>query len=96
MHSRTPQKLRIFSFNFCPIFPVLWLWPQLSDVGVAARMTGRQVAIKIIDKLRFPTKQEASLKNEVANSIGNPLFYLHSCKVEIWRFFSICFTNDPA
>jgi hypothetical protein len=28
-------------------------------------MTGRQVAIKIIDKLRFPTKQEASLKNEV-------------------------------
>jgi hypothetical protein len=37
-------------------------------------MTGRQVAIKIIDKLRFPTKQEASLKNEVANSTGNRYF----------------------
>ena len=25
----------------------------------------REVAIKVIDKLRFPTKQEAQLKNEV-------------------------------
>ena len=32
---------------------------------MVSRMSGRQVAIKIIDKLRFPTKQEASLKNEV-------------------------------
>uniref|UniRef100_A0A8C1VMR9 Serine/threonine-protein kinase n=1 Tax=Cyprinus carpio TaxID=7962 RepID=A0A8C1VMR9_CYPCA len=28
--------------------------------------TGRDVAIKIIDKLRFPTKQESQLRNEVA------------------------------
>lgn len=30
------------------------------------RESGRDVAIKVIDKLRFPTKQEAQLKNEVA------------------------------
>lgn len=30
------------------------------------RKTLRSVAIKVIDKLRFPTKQEAQLKNEVA------------------------------
>ncbi|KAK0087167.1 hypothetical protein PV325_001619 [Microctonus aethiopoides] len=34
--------------------------------GGAHRKTGRPVAIKVIDKLRFPTKQEAQLKNEVA------------------------------
>lgn len=30
------------------------------------RKTGRDVAIKIIDKMRFPTKQESQLRNEVA------------------------------
>ena len=30
------------------------------------RISGRSVAIKVIDKMRFPTKQEAALKNEVA------------------------------
>ncbi|CAH1099455.1 unnamed protein product [Psylliodes chrysocephalus] len=34
--------------------------------GGAHRRTTRAVAIKVIDKLRFPTKQEAQLKNEVA------------------------------
>lgn len=34
--------------------------------GGTYRRTGRPVAIKVIDKLRFPTKQEAQLKNEVA------------------------------
>ncbi|XP_012259281.2 serine/threonine-protein kinase D3 isoform X2 [Athalia rosae] len=34
--------------------------------GGTYRKTGRAVAIKVIDKLRFPTKQEAQLKNEVA------------------------------
>lgn len=29
------------------------------------RISGRAVAIKVIDKMRFPTKQEAALKNEV-------------------------------
>ena len=37
----------------------------LSFTGVH-RESGRDVAIKVIDKLRFPTKQEAQLKNEVA------------------------------
>ncbi|XP_055551373.1 serine/threonine-protein kinase D3 isoform X2 [Wyeomyia smithii] len=34
--------------------------------GGIHRKTHRTVAIKVIDKLRFPTKQEAQLKNEVA------------------------------
>ena len=29
------------------------------------RISGRAVAIKVIDKMRFPTKQETALKNEV-------------------------------
>jgi protein kinase D len=33
--------------------------------GGVHRMTGTAVAIKVIDKMRFPTKQEAALKNEV-------------------------------
>ena len=37
----------------------------LISVGVH-RESGREVAIKVIDKLRFPTKQEAQLKNEYA------------------------------
>nr|XP_057937769.1 serine/threonine-protein kinase D3-like isoform X2 [Doryrhamphus excisus] len=34
--------------------------------GGKHRTTGRDVAIKIIDKMRFPTKQESQLRNEVA------------------------------
>ncbi|KAG1684723.1 Serine/threonine-protein kinase D3 [Nymphon striatum] len=34
--------------------------------GGVHRQSGRAVAIKIIDKKRFPTKQEAQLKNEVS------------------------------
>lgn len=34
--------------------------------GGIHKKTNRDVAIKVIDKLRFPTKQEAQLKNEVA------------------------------
>ncbi|XP_019880244.1 serine/threonine-protein kinase D3 isoform X2 [Aethina tumida] len=34
--------------------------------GGIHRRTSRPVAIKVIDKLRFPTKQEAQLKNEVS------------------------------
>ena len=30
------------------------------------RKTNVEVAIKVIDKMRFPTKQEAQLKNEVS------------------------------
>ena len=29
------------------------------------RKTGKEVAIKVIDKFRFPTKEERALKNEV-------------------------------
>lgn len=34
--------------------------------GGIHKKTQAKVAIKVIDKLRFPTKQEAQLKNEVA------------------------------
>ncbi|MEE6523527.1 hypothetical protein FKM82_022470 [Ascaphus truei] len=34
--------------------------------GGKHRKTGRDVAIKIIDKLRFPSRQESQLRNEVA------------------------------
>ncbi|XP_078676043.1 serine/threonine-protein kinase D1-like isoform X6 [Branchiostoma floridae x Branchiostoma belcheri] len=42
--------------------------------GGVHRKSGRQVAIKVIDKLRFPTKQETQLKNEVSilRSINHP------------------------
>lgn len=42
--------------------------------GGVHRQSGRQVAIKVIDKLRFPTKQEAQLKNEVSilQNINHP------------------------
>jgi len=34
--------------------------------GGVHRISSRNVAIKVIDKMRFPTKQEAALKNEVS------------------------------
>lgn len=47
---------------------------SLSHVG-KHRKTGRDVAIKIIDKMRFPTKQESQLRNEVAIlQVPNPTF----------------------
>ena len=39
------------------------VWPCVAGKH---RTEEREVAIKVIDKLRFPTKQEAQLKNEVA------------------------------
>lgn len=38
---------------------------SLSNLTGVHRESGRDVAIKVIDKQRFPTKQEAQLKNEV-------------------------------
>jgi protein kinase D len=38
----------------------------LAYVSGVHRKSSRAVAIKVIDKLRFPTKQEAQLKNEVS------------------------------
>ena len=38
----------------------------LSIFAHLCRISGRSVAIKVIDKMRFPTKQETALKNEVA------------------------------
>lgn len=45
--------------------------PRSGDLSCSSsagkhRKSGRDVAIKIIDKMRFPTKQESQLRNEVA------------------------------
>jgi len=41
---------------------VLFVWTAAAH----SKQTSRAVAIKVIDKQRFPTKQEAQLKNEVS------------------------------
>lgn len=47
-------------------FPIeTFLYCEISLTG-KHRKTNREVAIKVIDKLRFPNKQEAQLKNEVS------------------------------
>ncbi len=43
------------------------------------RKSRREVAVTVIDKLRFPTKQEAQLKNEVA-----------ILRVNSFKFFDWC------
>lgn len=54
------QKLYLFIMVSC-LFGYMF-----SCISGKHRKTGRDVAIKIIDKLRFPTKQESQLRNEVA------------------------------
>ena len=52
------------------------------------RESGRDVAIKVIDKLRFPTKQEAQLKNEVAIlQVGH---FIHVLELQ-WIVGNLCF-----
>lgn len=55
------SDIQLFFFKN-EIFTKIYFLPF---IGVH-RESGRDVAIKVIDKLRFPTKQEAQLKNEVA------------------------------
>ena len=45
------------------------IWFEIGIIYIISgkhRKTVREVAIKVIDKLRFPNKQEAQLKNEVS------------------------------
>ena len=50
-----------------PISDAMVLWVKIGHVFAGKhKKTGREVAIKVIDKLRFPTKQEEQLKNEVS------------------------------
>lgn len=63
------HKLSICVFvlcTFCKAWTIKSKWPSLIFVSGVHRKSGRSVAIKVIDKLRFPTKQEAQLKNEVS------------------------------
>uniref|UniRef100_A0A452VH04 Serine/threonine-protein kinase n=1 Tax=Ursus maritimus TaxID=29073 RepID=A0A452VH04_URSMA len=52
--------------------------------GGKHRKTGRDVAVKVIDKLRFPTKQESQLRNEVAilQSLRHPGIVNLDCMFE--------------
>ncbi|XP_076129408.1 serine/threonine-protein kinase D3-like isoform X3 [Alosa pseudoharengus] len=52
--------------------------------GGKHRKTGKDVAIKIIDKMRFPTKQESQLRNEVAilQSLHHPGIVNLACMFE--------------
>ncbi|XP_041827267.1 serine/threonine-protein kinase D1 isoform X2 [Melanotaenia boesemani] len=52
--------------------------------GGKHRKSGRDVAIKIIDKLRFPTKQESQLRNEVAilQGLHHPGVVILDCMFE--------------
>uniref|UniRef100_A0A8C8YZF1 Serine/threonine-protein kinase n=1 Tax=Prolemur simus TaxID=1328070 RepID=A0A8C8YZF1_PROSS len=52
--------------------------------GGKHRKTGRDVAVKVIDKLRFPTKQESQLRNEVAilQSLQHPGIVNLECMFE--------------
>uniref|UniRef100_A0A672RI14 protein kinase C n=1 Tax=Sinocyclocheilus grahami TaxID=75366 RepID=A0A672RI14_SINGR len=46
------------------VYTFFFIYPQ--KLEGKHRKTGRDVAIKVIDKMRFPTKQESQLRNEVA------------------------------
>merc|ERR1719400_2363166 len=66
-NSQQPQNEKDISQAF-QIFPDEILGSGQFGIvyGAVNRNTGHAVAIKVIDKMRFPTKQEAALKNEVA------------------------------
>ncbi|XP_071537954.1 serine/threonine-protein kinase D3 [Panulirus ornatus] len=63
--------------------------------GGVHRKSSRAVAIKVIDKLRFPTKQEAALKNEVAilQNLSNPVGKYISYLSYAFNGFCIIFTQ---
>uniref|UniRef100_A0A8C4H849 protein kinase C n=1 Tax=Dicentrarchus labrax TaxID=13489 RepID=A0A8C4H849_DICLA len=67
-HSKTQLTYCIDINSVYQIFPDEVLGSGQFGIvyGGKHRKSGRDVAIKIIDKLRFPTKQESQLRNEVA------------------------------
>lgn len=62
-----PQTIAswIIVLFICTNLSVLVMYVMFTSSG-KHRKTGRDVAVKVIDKLRFPTKQESQLRNEVA------------------------------
>lgn len=61
----TCLNLKMF-IEWYTIFPLKHLYIARFLLTGKHRKTNREVAIKVIDKLRFPNKQEAQLKNEVS------------------------------
>ena len=53
--------------------------PGTIEQPLCSRISSRSVAIKVIDKMRFPTKQEAALKNEVSilQNLHYPGMWMH-------------------
>ena len=60
------------TFDVLHLASVTCMW----NASARSKLTGRAVAIKVIDKQRFPTKQEAQLKNEVSILHVRPLSVL--------------------
>lgn len=91
-------KVNTYQFQFVDNFLMKLLycmWHQFASSFLPGlfwkigkhRKTGRDVAIKVIDKMRFPTKQESQLRNEVA------ILQVKSCFVlvlifDLWVFKS--------
>lgn len=57
--------MMLLSF-ICTLFKLTIILSMSCDILGKHRKSGRDVAIKVIDKMRFPTKQESQLRNEVA------------------------------
>lgn len=67
--------------------------PALPVLPVTARskQSGRDYAIKVIDKQKFPTKQEAQLKNEVSIlHVGSHYILCDIVFYTVFRWFSTC------
>ena len=53
------------------------------------RKTGKEVAIKVIDKFRFPSKEERALKNEV--TILQVFYWSYVLCMVRWAAVYTCF-----
>ena len=68
-------KLKVHGMKIKKNNKVQIIWFEIRIIYIISgkhRKTVREVAIKVIDKLRFPNKQEAQLKNEVSILQVNP------------------------
>lgn len=60
------NELRLFRLYVGYYHCITWLAESLLSSPGTHRQSGHPVAIKVIDKTRFPTKQERQLRNEQA------------------------------
>ncbi|KAL7980728.1 hypothetical protein Chor_001882 [Crotalus horridus] len=95
LRSRHPLKVTLIGDFFVQLQDIATVYQIFPDevlgsgqfgvvYGGKHRKTGRDVAVKVIDKLRFPTKQESQLRNEVAilQSLRHPGIVNLECMFE--------------